>query len=130
MAIHLASITMPVGIKEQYVVTTVIMLMMIHFFPGIQDITASVNFTAVAEAADVSGLDVLGYIEQGRFLMNSGIYDMVPNRTVEEQYSQAQQVKRLILPTEMGERFKVMALGRKLESDLLGFSHGDQLYRL
>jgi SAM-dependent MidA family methyltransferase len=99
-------------------------------YPGVQDITAHVDFTAVAEAADASGLDVLGYIEQGRFLTNCGIHGMMSQDHVEQQYRDAQAIKQLILPNQMGERFKVMALGRGIDGELIGFYHGDQLHQL
>jgi len=102
-------------------------------YPGLQDITASVDFTAVAEAADDAGLDVMGFTSQTNFLTNSGLealfmksLDENPN----EQYKLAQQVRTLSLPAEMGERFKFIALGRNYEKPLRGFSILDQRFRL
>ncbi len=97
---------------------------------GLQDITAHVDFTAVAEAAVENDCAVLGYIEQGRFLTNLGIYDLISKDHVDVQYTQAQQVKQLVMPNQMGERFKVMALGKAFTQDLQGFAQGDQLYLL
>ena len=99
-------------------------------YVGLQDITAHVDFTAVAEAAVDNSCDVLGYIQQGRFLTNLGIYDLISTANVDEQYTQAQQVKQLVMPNQMGERFKVMALGKNFTQELQGFAQGDQLYQL
>ena len=97
---------------------------------GVQDITAHVDFTAVAESAVAAHLDVLSYLDQGRFLVNCGIDTLLACDDVEQRYRLSQEAKHLILPTEMGERFKVLGLGKHCEIDLLGFSSGDQLYRL
>lgn len=95
---------------------------------GLQDITAQVDFTAVAEAAEQPGLQVAGYTHQASFLLDSGIEQLLTDMTqlaVSEQLASAQQIKTLLLPTEMGERFKVMALLKGYEEALLGFSHNN-----
>lgn len=106
-------------------------------WPGLTDISASVDFTALAEAADNCGLEVSGYTTQAMFLMASGLDDVLtglehlPER---ERLGLNNQVLRLTLPGEMGERFQVMALSRglagELADDLIGFSLGDLCHRL
>ncbi len=90
---------------------------------GLQDITAHVNFTAVAEAAHAAGLDVSGYTHQADFLLASGLPELLSAFDPSKNYlQQTQQAKTLILPNEMGELFKVMALTRNLDLSLLGFA--------
>ena len=98
--------------------------------PGLHDITAHVDFTAVAEAADEAQLGVLGYTSQAVFLSNCGLDQMLHAPSVRQQYENAQQVKLLTMPTEMGELFKVMALGKGYDEPLKGFRYYDQLFRL
>jgi SAM-dependent MidA family methyltransferase len=100
--------------------------------PGLQDITAHVDFTAVAAAADAGGLDVLGYTSQGQFLLNCGILDLLAaeNDGSAVWYRSAGAVNKLILPHEMGELFKVIAVGRGLAGPPSGFARGDQRRRL
>ncbi|MBN4050469.1 SAM-dependent methyltransferase [Gammaproteobacteria bacterium AH-315-M22] len=100
-------------------------------YPGLQDITAHVDFTALAEAAINNQLEVLGYTNQAYFLMSCGLTENVDmeSATDVERVEIAQQIRRLTLPGEMGETFKVMALGCDLPADLLanllGFSIRD-----
>lgn len=102
--------------------------------PGLQDITAFVDFSAVAEAGVAAGLNLLGFAPQGQFLLGAGLLDLVQEMAAEpgsrESLLLAQQVKTLTLPGEMGERFKVMALGRDFDAPLRGFSLADQRFRL
>jgi len=103
------------------------------FYPGLQDITANVNFTAVAEAADNANLTVAGYLTQASFLGNSGLEEVFMKALDSDQNNQhklAQQVRILSLPTEMGERFKFIALTRNYKTSLKGFSSLDQRIRL
>lgn len=100
------------------------------FFPGLQDITAHVDFTAVAEAADKAGLEVAGFTHQAAFLTSCGILDKVPKGSTLEEYNINQQVNQLLHPGEMGELFKVMALSKGYDKSLLGFELLNQLYRL
>lgn len=98
------------------------------FLPGLQDITAHVDFTAVAEAGVMGGLEVLGYTTQSRFLINCGITDLLSAENPEDAgryLPQSSQALRLLSPAEMGELFKVLALGRRVEEPLLGFPTGD-----
>ena len=101
-------------------------------YPGLHDITAHVDFTSVAEAADASGFDVMGFTHQAAFLHGCGLDSLIntKNLNTKESYKQAQQVKLLTMPSEMGELFKVMALGKGVSKDLMGFSQYDQLHRL
>jgi len=102
-------------------------------YPGLQDITAHVDFTAIAEAAVSSGLEVRGYNTQGFFLLGNGISELAqPFEKLDErqQVLQAQQMRTLTLPAEMGERFKVIALARNYHQPLRGFSMQDLRHQL
>ncbi len=109
------------------------------YYAGLQDITASVDFTAVAEAADDADLTVAGFTSQSAFLANCDLETLfmkaleeknTENRNEEYQYKLAQQVRTLSLPAEMGERFKFIALSKNYERPLKGFSSLDQRVRL
>ena len=107
------------------------------FYPGVQDLTAFVDFTAVAEAAIATEFDVMGYTTQVQFLFGCGLGEIFENKMaqlsdvdVKKQLHLSQQVKTLTLPGEMGERFKVMALGKGIEASLIGFSVADFRTRL
>ncbi|WP_373017570.1 class I SAM-dependent methyltransferase [Thiomicrorhabdus sp.] len=102
------------------------------FYPGLQDITAHVDFTAVAEAAYDSNLKVAGFTTQAHFLMATGLLDMSsdPNMPITEQIRIAQQIKTLTLPNEMGETFKVIALSKQLDVKLMGFNLRDLRHQL
>lgn len=93
---------------------------------GQKDITAHVNFTALALAAQDAGLEVLGYTSQAHFLMNCGLVDLMQAATLPVRAS----AQRLILEHEMGELFKVMALGVGAAWQPLGFLGGDRMHRL
>jgi SAM-dependent MidA family methyltransferase len=97
------------------------------WLPGLNDITAHVDFTAMADAAHGAGLDVLGYTTQARFLMNCGLLDQLGARHGPRR---ASEVQRLLSEAEMGELFKVLAVGRGLAEPLTGFARGDRLGRL
>ena len=102
------------------------------YLPGLQDVTVHVDFTSVIAAAHGAGLDLLGYTSQGQFLLNCGILDLlagIPNGTPE--YIRASgAVNTLLMPHEMGELFKVIAIGRGIDEPLTGFASGDQSRRL
>ena len=102
------------------------------YYPGLQDITAHVDFTAVAEAAYDAGLKVTGYTTQAHFLMGSGLLEMSSDMSapVTEQLKIAQQMKTLTLPNEMGETFKVIALSKNLDMKLIGFKMRDLRHQL
>ncbi len=102
-------------------------------YPGIQDITTWVDFTAVAEAAFEQGADIAGFVTQALFLMNAGL----ENELMEfgslrpaEQIELSRQIKRLTLPGEMGENFKCIGLrkGNLPTPDAFGF--GDRTHSL
>jgi SAM-dependent MidA family methyltransferase len=99
------------------------------FLPGLQDITAHVDFTAIVEAGFDAGLDFLGYTSQAAFLLNCGLTEIMSRLSPEETMRylpQAQAVQKLISPAEMGELFKVIALGKGINEPLIGFTQGDR----
>lgn len=103
------------------------------WYPGVQDITAYVDFSAVAYAADEVGFDVSGYTTQALFLMGCGLGELHQSMVTDDPRQQlrlAQQIKTLTLPSEMGERFKAMALSKQIELPLIGFSLQDYRNRL
>ena len=115
------------------------------WFPGLSDITSHVDFTAVAEAGFDAGLDVLGYATQANFLVNCGIAELLleerdrrdglPAVGAGDTAATANLLARgavnvLISPNEMGELFKVIALGRGMPGPLLGFRRGDRVHAL
>jgi len=86
------------------------------WLPGLNDITAHVDFTAMAQAAHEGGLQVLGYTSQAHFLLNCGLPDLLKN---ERAPAAANAAHRLISEAEMGELVKVLAVGRGIEAPLL-----------
>ncbi len=100
-------------------------------YPGIQDITAHVDFTAVAESAVESGFEVAGFTHQAAFLMNCGLLTLAQEVGDEKtRFLRNQQILQLTLPSEMGEFFKVMGLTKNVEMDLMAFQSMNQLSRL
>ena len=102
-------------------------------WPGLNDITAFVDFTAVAEAGFEAGLDVQGYTTQAQFLFNCGVLECLERRGARasaDYIRAARAVQRLTAPQEMGELFKVIALSRALDGPLLGFARGDRTHAL
>lgn len=100
---------------------------------GCQDISAFVDFTSVAESAHEVGMDVHGYISQTGFLISCGIEDIINScRSDDEKLNLqiAQQAGKLMLPGEMGEKFKVMGLTRNITVPLKGFLGGNSVHRL
>ena len=102
------------------------------YLPGLQDVTAHVDFTAMARAAVDDGLDLLGYTTQAAFLLDGGIGDLLLRTPPEDQVrylAQANAVHKLISPAEMGELFKVLVVGKGAE--LPGkFARNDRSHRL
>jgi SAM-dependent MidA family methyltransferase len=97
--------------------------------PGEQDITAHVDFSALAHAAHEGGLEVLGYATQAQFLVNCGITEVLGLANLENalRYAPiAAEAQQLLSPAEMGELFKVLAVGRGVKQPLLGFSQGER----
>ena len=102
-------------------------------YVGLQDITASVDFTAVAEAALSCKLNVSGFTSQAYFLIACGLERILQEQKdldAKEQLELSRQIKMLTLPGEMGERFKVIALTRDLDMALSGFALVDHRRRL
>ena len=102
-------------------------------WPGLNDITAFVDFTAAAEAGFEAGLDVLGYTDQANLLYNCGVLACLARRAPEDSVDYiraAKAVQRLTGPHEMGELFKVIAMGKGIEQPLIGFLRGDRLHTL
>jgi len=102
------------------------------YLPGLQDVTVHVDFTSIIAAAHPAGLDLLGYTSQGQFLLNCGILERLaelPNDSV-DYIRAAGAVNKLLMPHEMGELFKVIAIGRGIAETLCGFVSGDQSRRL
>ncbi len=95
---------------------------------GAKDITAHVNFTGIALAAQDAGLDVLGYTSQAHFLFNCGLMGLLEGTTL----AQRAAAQKLVTEHEMGELFKVIALGCGLGDGFLplGFLQGDRMHRL
>jgi SAM-dependent MidA family methyltransferase len=99
------------------------------FAPGLQDITSHVDFTSVALAGVEAGLKLAGYTTQAHFLVNAGITELLahtPPQNVAEYLPLAAQAHKLLSPAEMGELFKVIAMTRGIEDELVGFRAGDK----
>ncbi|HZF17739.1 MAG TPA: SAM-dependent methyltransferase [Steroidobacteraceae bacterium] len=102
-------------------------------YVGLQDLTAWVDFTAAAEAADSAGLDVLGFTTQAQFLLATGMERALGELLTEadrDRQAVVSAANRLLLPGEMGEAFKVMALGRGVAEPLQGFMLRDLRHTL
>jgi SAM-dependent MidA family methyltransferase len=98
------------------------------FLPGLQDITAHVNFTDIAECAIDAGLELAGYTSQAFFLINCGITGLLqdtPPENLRDYLPLSAQLQKLTSPAEMGELFKVIALGKTMVNPLSGFVSGD-----
>lgn len=98
-------------------------------WPGLNDISAHVDFTAVTEAGLSQGARLLGFTTQAHFLVNCGITDLLAGASPEDAARYlplAAQAQKLLSPSEMGELFKVIALGKGLEAPLVGFARGDR----
>lgn len=96
---------------------------------GLKDITAHVNFTGVALAAQDAGLPVLGYTSQGRFLINAGLIELAGEVPV----AQRANLAKLVNEHEMGELFKVLAFAPAASAEgwiPLGFTAGDRSHTL
>lgn len=99
------------------------------FLPGLQDITAHVDFTSIARSGMRAGLELLGYATQAQFLLNCGITGLLAQTPAEDARAylpQCAAVQKLLSPAEMGELFKVIALGRGIGVPLAGFTSGDK----
>ena len=97
--------------------------------PGEEDLTAHVDFSALAGAAVDAGLEVLGYATQAQFLVNCGITEVLGEANADNALHYAPlaaEAQRLLSPAEMGELFKVLAVGRGVREPLPGFTRGDR----
>ncbi|AXK72941.1 class I SAM-dependent methyltransferase [Lysobacter sp. TY2-98] len=102
-------------------------------WPGLQDLTASVDFTALAEAGVAAGFDFAGYCSQASFLLGNGLAGVLSRiehlEDDAERLRRTSEVKRLTLPTEMGERFQAMGFSKDVEFGA-AFLAGDLSHRL
>ena len=102
------------------------------FYPGLQDITAAVEFTTVAETANRVGFELAGFAAQTRFLIACGLEEIIAAQTSDDPalcYEHAQEAKLLLLPSEMGQTCKVIALATNYERQLHRFDD-DERHRL
>ncbi len=97
---------------------------------GAKDITAHINFTGLAVAAQAAGLDVLGYTSQARFLMNCGLLDLLQGADIRT----IANAQKLLTEHEMGELFKVIGFARQCSPEFttspIGYTHGDRTHTL
>lgn len=99
------------------------------FLPGLQDITAHVDFSSIAGAGIDAGCSLAGFTTQAQFLLNCGITQLLAQTSAEDTAAylpQVAAVQKLLSPAEMGELFKVLALARGIDVPLLGFAEGDR----
>lgn len=105
----------------------------VYAWPGLQDLTASVDFTALAEAGTHAGFDLTGYCTQASFLLGNGLPQLLQEAEARAGDIQLQQLrneaKKLTFPSEMGERFQVMGFSRGVEFGA-AFLSGDLTWRL
>ncbi|AFZ83281.1 hypothetical protein CKBE_00092 [Candidatus Kinetoplastibacterium blastocrithidii (ex Strigomonas culicis)] len=101
--------------------------------PGIQDITSHVDFSLIAESSIENGLNILGYTSLANFLINSGITNIINDldrSDIKNHIKNIGAVQKLISETEMGELFKVIAIGKNFQEELMGFSNNDRSQKL
>jgi SAM-dependent MidA family methyltransferase len=99
---------------------------------GLQDITTHVDFTQIAHAGQAHGIRLAGYVNQAQFLINCGILDILQQFSPQNSnyIKLAAAAQKLLSPAEMGELFKVIALSKGFEEDLIGFKSGDKAHTL
>jgi SAM-dependent MidA family methyltransferase len=103
------------------------------FLPGLADLTAHVDFSAIAHAGVAGGMSLAGYATQARFLINCGILDALARRGEPQSAAylrEAAAVQKLLSPAEMGELFKALVMSKDIDDTLIGFQDGDQSHRL
>ena len=103
------------------------------FRPGLQDLTAWVDFSELAEAGVASGLDLAGFTTQANFLLGCGLEELatgIAGDDLAERVELARQIKLLTLPGEMGERFKVLGMSRDFDYRVRGFELRDLRHML
>ena len=101
------------------------------WMPGLNDLTAHVDFTAVAQAAFDAGMSLAGYTSQANFLLNCGVLELLDRDA--DALSRAKQnaaLNQLTSPAEMGELFKVICMTRDIDAPLTGFMRGDRSHTL
>jgi SAM-dependent MidA family methyltransferase len=98
-------------------------------YAGIQDITADVDFTAVTEAAVGAGFELQGYTPLSQFMLSLGVLDDFSTKSshlgLADQVAASGQLKRLLLPEEMGDRFKVIGFSKRIDEAMPGFQLAD-----
>jgi SAM-dependent MidA family methyltransferase len=103
------------------------------YLPGLCDLTAHVDFSAVAQAGTAAGLELAGYTSQANFLLNSGLTELLmqtPPADAAAYLPQANAVQRLVSPAEMGELFKVIGFGKGGIAPPAGFARSDRRHSL
>jgi SAM-dependent MidA family methyltransferase len=103
------------------------------FYPGLQDITAHVDFSHVTNIALANGVTLKGYCGQAQFLINCGITELLSSVSPHDMAAYlplASQAQKLLSPAEMGELFKVIAFAKGIDDELIGFSQGDKSHTL
>jgi SAM-dependent MidA family methyltransferase len=103
------------------------------YLPGLCDLTAHVDFSALAQAGIAAGLELAGYTSQANFLLNAGLTELLmqtPPTDAAAYLPQANAVQRLVSPAEMGELFKVIGLSKGGVAPLAGFARGDRRHNL
>jgi SAM-dependent MidA family methyltransferase len=103
------------------------------FLPGLVDLTAHVDFSAIAHSGVAAGMRLAGFTSQARFLVNCGVLDLlaqIGDPSSSSYLREAAAVQKLLAPAEMGELFKVLALTRGIDDVLIGFREGDRSHRL
>jgi SAM-dependent MidA family methyltransferase len=103
------------------------------FLPGLADLTAHVDFSAIAQSGIAVGMTLAGFTSQARFLINCGVLELLAQMgdpSSAAYLREAAAVQKLLSPAEMGELFKVLALTRGIDNVLCGFREGDRGHRL
>jgi SAM-dependent MidA family methyltransferase len=96
-------------------------------WPGLKDITSHVNFSQISQAGDAAGLTLSGFTTQANFLIGNDLGELwrhMPEETI-DRFKLAQAIKKLTMPDEMGEDFKVIAFTKDLTIGLAGFQSKD-----
>ncbi len=100
---------------------------------GLQDITAHVDFTRIAEAGVSNGLNLIGFLTQAQFLINAGITELlasIPAEDTAHYLPLVASAQKLLSPAEMGDLFKVIAFEKNLDIPFIGFASGDKSHTL
>ena len=99
-------------------------------YPGLQDITASIDFDACADAAEDAGFEAVGLVTQRHFLIENGLLEDAQRQSqgcdMHERLALSQQVKTLTMPDEMGQQFKVLALAKNIEVEMPALRRGSR----